>query len=158
MLRIESQQIFRFGLYEADLSRGVLLKGGLRVKLQSQPFRLLAFFLERPGEVITREEIRQRLWSADTFVEFDDGLNNAIKKLRIALSDSADNPRFIETVPREGYRFLVPITPLAPRVPEEVNGLSAEGFPEPEPASVRRPYRVFVLAGITVLTGTMLLA
>ena len=156
-MRIDSKQIIRFGLYEADLSRGVLLKGGLRVKLQSQPFRLLALFLERPGEVIPREEIRERLWSADTFVEFDDGLNNAIKKLRIALCDSADNARFIETLPREGYRFLVPVTHLAGPVPEEMSGQSAKGSSEPAPASVRRSYRVFILAGLTALVAAVLL-
>src|ERR1700722_13222769 len=103
------RKIARFGLYEVDLQECVLTKGGLRVRLQDQPFQVLAVLLERPGEVVTREEIRQRLWSADTFVEFDDGLNNAIKKLRSALSDAADNPRFIETIPRRGYRFLAPV-------------------------------------------------
>src|SRR5450755_2685679 len=108
------KKIARFGLYEADLQQFVLAKGGLRIKLQDQPFRLLAVLLERPGEVVTRDEIRQKLWSADTFVEFDDGLNNAIKKLRAALGDTADNPRFIETVPRRGYRFMAPVDFPAP--------------------------------------------
>src|ERR1700733_1997465 len=103
------RKIARFGLYEADLQGYVLTKAGLRIRLQDQPFQGLAVLVERPGEVVTREEIRQKLWSADTFVEFDDGLNNAIKKLRAALSDAADNPRFIETVPRRGYRFLAPV-------------------------------------------------
>ena len=103
--------IVKFGLFEADLQRLLLTKQGLRVKIQEQPFRLLALLLEHPGEVITREEIRQKLWAVDTFVEFDDGLNTAIKKLRAALGDSSDNPRFIETVPRRGYRFLAPVTP-----------------------------------------------
>src|ERR1043166_2476079 len=103
-------KVARFGLFEADCEQRVLTKGGLRVRLQDQPFQVLALLLERPGEVVTREEIRQKLWSADTFVEFDDGLNTAIKKLRTALGDSAENPRFIETVPRRGYRFLAPIT------------------------------------------------
>jgi DNA-binding winged helix-turn-helix (wHTH) protein/Flp pilus assembly protein TadD len=108
-LSASGKKIARFGLYEADLRGFVLTKGGLRVRLQDQPFQLLAVLLERPGEVVTREEIRQKLWPVDTFVEFDDGLNNAIKKLRAALSDAADNPRFIETVPRHGYRFLAPV-------------------------------------------------
>ena len=103
-------KIARFGLFEADLSQRVLTKGGLRVKLQEQPFQVLTLLLERPGEVITREEIQQKLWPANTFVEFDDGLNTAIKKLRLALQDAADNPRFIETVPRRGYRFLAPVS------------------------------------------------
>src|SRR5215813_4946457 len=100
----------RFGLFEADLEKRLLLKGGLRVKLQDQPFQVLALLLERPGEVVTREQIRQTLWPANTFVEFDDGLNTAMKKLRVALGDSAENPRFIETIPRRGYRFLAPVT------------------------------------------------
>jgi tetratricopeptide (TPR) repeat protein/DNA-binding winged helix-turn-helix (wHTH) protein len=100
----------RFGLFEADLERRLLLKGGLRVRLQDQPFQVLALLLERPGELVTREEIRQTLWPANTFVEFDDGLNTAMKKLRVALGDSAENPRFIETIPRRGYRFLAPVT------------------------------------------------
>jgi eukaryotic-like serine/threonine-protein kinase len=106
--------IVKFGLFEADVERLLLTKQGLRVKIQEQPFHLLALLLERPGEIITREEIRQRLWAADTFVAFDDGLNTAIKKLRTALVDSSENPRFIETVPRRGYRFLAPVTTSAP--------------------------------------------
>ena len=104
----------RFGLFEADLKQHTLTKGGLRIKVQDQPFQVLAMLLERPGELVTREDIRQQLWPADTFVEFDDGLNTAIKKLRAALGDSADNPRFIETVPRRGYRFLAPVTTQVP--------------------------------------------
>jgi DNA-binding winged helix-turn-helix (wHTH) protein/Tfp pilus assembly protein PilF len=99
-------KIVRFGLFEADLEQRLLSKEGIRVKLQDQPFQILVLLLERPYEVVTREEIQQKLWPADTYVAFDDGLNTAIKKLRLALADSADNPRFIETVPRRGYRFL----------------------------------------------------
>jgi TolB-like protein/DNA-binding winged helix-turn-helix (wHTH) protein/Flp pilus assembly protein TadD len=104
----------RFGLFEADFEQRILTKGGLRIKLQDQPFQVLAMLLERQGELVTREDIRHQLWPADTFVEFDDGLNTAIKKLRAALNDSADNPRFIETVPRRGYRFLAPVTTQVP--------------------------------------------
>jgi eukaryotic-like serine/threonine-protein kinase len=103
-------RIVRFGSFEADLREGVLTKAGFRIKLQEQPFQILAFLLERPGELVSRDEIRQKLWSQDTFVEFDDGLNTAVRKLRTALGDSADNPRFIETVPRRGYRFVAPVT------------------------------------------------
>jgi DNA-binding winged helix-turn-helix (wHTH) protein/tetratricopeptide (TPR) repeat protein len=103
-------KLVRFGLFEVDLEQRRLTKGGLRVKLQDQPFQVLALLLERPGEVITRDDIRQKLWPSDTFVEFDDGLNTAIKKVRAALSDSSDNPKFIETVPRRGYRFLAPVS------------------------------------------------
>jgi len=108
------RKIARFGLFEADLEQGILAKCGLRIRLQDQPFQVLVLLLQRPGEVVTREAIRQKLWAADTFVEFDDGLNTAIKKLRLALSDDANNPRFIETVPRHGYRFLAPVTLSAP--------------------------------------------
>jgi TolB-like protein/DNA-binding winged helix-turn-helix (wHTH) protein/Tfp pilus assembly protein PilF len=105
-----------FGLFEADFGRRVLTKGGLRVRLQEQPFRVLEMLLESPGELVGREEIRQRLWPSDTFVEFDDGLNTAIKKLRAALGDSAENPRFIETIPRRGYRFLAPVSMKRPAI------------------------------------------
>src|SRR5579859_2670866 len=103
--------IFKFGLFEADFPRLLLTKQGLRVKIQEQPLRLLQLLVEHPGELVSRDDIRQKLWPADTFVAFDDGLNTAIKKLRTALGDSPDNPRFIETVPRHGYRFLAPVTP-----------------------------------------------
>ena len=106
-------RVFRFGSYDVDLEQGTLSKGGIRIRLQGQPFQVLALLVERAGEVITREEIRQKLWSQDTFVEFDDGLNVAVRKLRGALGDSADNPRFVETVPRRGYRFLAPVTSSA---------------------------------------------
>src|SRR6266550_1135857 len=96
----------RFGVFEVDLRVGELRKKGIKVKLQDQPFQILQVLLERSGEVVTREELRGRIWPADTFVDFDQGLNNAIKRLRESLSDSPDNPRFIETVPRHGYRFI----------------------------------------------------
>jgi DNA-binding winged helix-turn-helix (wHTH) protein/predicted Zn-dependent protease len=99
----------RFGAFEVDLNSGELYKLGIRLKLQEQPFQVLALLLERPGEVVTREELRQRLWPADTFVDFDTGLNSAIKKLRDALADSAEKPRYIETLPRRGYRFIAPV-------------------------------------------------
>src|SRR5207248_10091748 len=98
--------LLRFGAFDVDLRAGELRKAGLKVRLQEQPFQVLAFLLEHPGEVVTRDELRQRLWPADTFVDFGDGLNNAIKKLRDALGDSADAPRFIETLPKHGYRFI----------------------------------------------------
>ena len=99
----------RFGLFEADLRAGELRRNGLKVKLQEQPFRLLTVLLEKPGEVVTRQELRSRLWPSDTFVDFDHSLNTAVKRLREALGDSADNPRFVETVARRGYRFLAPV-------------------------------------------------
>lgn len=100
----------RFGLFEADLSTGELRKSGVRIRIQAQPFRVLTFLLERPGEVITRDEIQQRLWGNDTIVDFEHSLGTAINKLREALGDSAENPRFIETLARRGYRFLAPVS------------------------------------------------
>jgi DNA-binding winged helix-turn-helix (wHTH) protein len=100
---------FRFGIYEADPGTGELRKSGLRMRVQEQPFQVLLALLARPGEVVTREQLRQALWPADTFVDFDHSLNTVINKLREALSDSASNPRFIETLARRGYRFLAPV-------------------------------------------------
>src|ERR1700691_3300207 len=103
------KRIFRFGVFEADANTGELRKAGLRLRLQEQPFQVLMLLLERPGEAITRDEIRQRLWPSDTFVDFDHSLNTNINKIREALNDSAANPRFIETLAKRGYRFLVPV-------------------------------------------------
>jgi DNA-binding winged helix-turn-helix (wHTH) protein len=96
----------RFGAFEVDLRSGEVHKHGVRLKLQDQPFRVLALLLEHSGDVVTREELRHKLWPADTFVDFDTGLNSAIKKLRDVLGDSAEEPRYIETLPRRGYRFI----------------------------------------------------
>ena len=101
---------FRFGLFEADAESGELRKSGIRIRLQAQPFRVLVCLLERPGEVVSREEIQQQLWGTDTIVDFDHSLGTAINKLREALGDSAENPRFIETLARRGYRFIAPVT------------------------------------------------
>jgi len=99
----------RFGCFEVDLRSGELRKKGLKIKLQEQPFQVLAMLLERPGGVVTREELRKKLWSDDTFVDFDQGLNRAINKIREALDDDAETPRFVETLPRRGYRFIAPV-------------------------------------------------
>jgi len=99
----------RFGVFEVDLRAAELRKRGVRIKLQEQPFRILSLLLEYPGEVVTREELRQKLWSAHTFVDFDRSLNKAMTKLRSALADSPENPRYVETIPRHGYRFLAPV-------------------------------------------------
>jgi DNA-binding winged helix-turn-helix (wHTH) protein len=98
--------IIRFAEYEADLRSGELLRQGHRLKLQEKPFQVLAALLARPGELVTRDELRESLWPADTFVDFEHGLNTAVNKVREALRDSASNPRFIETLPRRGYRFV----------------------------------------------------
>ena len=119
-----SPAVIRFEVFEVSLETAELCKSGRRVKLQEQPFRVLAMLLERRGEMVTREEMRQKLWPADTFVDFDHGLNSAVARLREALNDSAENPRFIETVPRRGYRFIahadLPASPdPSPDVPKE---------------------------------------
>ena len=100
MLENGDRSTVRFGLFEADLRSGELSRSGSKIRLQEQPFQILSLLLQKPGEVVTREELRARLWPADTFVDFDHGLNAAIKRLRDALGDSAENPRFIETLAR----------------------------------------------------------
>jgi len=105
----QSKRSYRFGLFVADIASGSLLRQGMRIRLQDQPFRVLTILLERAGEVVPREELRQKLWQADTYVEFDGSLNAALKRLRAALGDPADNPIFIETVPKRGYRFIAPV-------------------------------------------------
>jgi Tol biopolymer transport system component/DNA-binding winged helix-turn-helix (wHTH) protein len=104
-----SRQRLRFGLFEADLASGELYKHGRLIHVQEQPFRILAMLLERPGEVVSREEVQKKLWPEGTFVDFDEGLDTALKKLRQALGDSPQNPIFVETIPRRGYRFIAPV-------------------------------------------------
>src|SRR5579863_8160572 len=104
-----SGRIARFGVYELDLAAGELRKSGAKLRLQEQPFQVLALLLERAGDVVTREELRQKLWPADTFVDFDHSLNTAVNKLRETLGDSASSPRYIETLARRGYRFIAPV-------------------------------------------------
>lgn len=99
----------RFGLFEVNPESGELRKSGIRIRLQAQPFRILMMLLDRPGEVVTREEIQQQLWGADTIVDFDHSLGTAVNKIREALGDSAENPRFVETLSRRGYRFIAPV-------------------------------------------------
>jgi cholera toxin transcriptional activator len=120
------KRVFRFGLYQADAAAGELRKNGRKVRLQEQPFRVLLLLLERPGGVVTRDEIRQALWSDDTFVDFDHSLNTVVNKLRDALDDVAANPRFIETLSRRGYRFIAPV--------EVLSGGPAAAGPSPAPA------------------------
>ena len=105
----EDKRIVRFGVFEADLKTGELRRNGSKIRLQEQPFQILSVLLVRPGDVVSREELRARLWPSDTFVDFDHSLNTAVRRLRDALGDSAENPRFVETVARRGYRFLAPV-------------------------------------------------
>jgi eukaryotic-like serine/threonine-protein kinase len=147
----------RFGAFEVDLRSGELRKHGIRLKLQHQPFQVLALLIEHPGEVVTREELRQKLWPADTFVDFDTGLNSAIKKLRDALSDSAEESRYIETLPRRGYRFVAQVEKRGPSdsAAEEVLA------PHPPPALASRPWNkrlIFVAVCVTALLAVVALA
>jgi len=114
-----------FGVFEVDLRAAELRKHGVRIKLQEQPFQILSLLLEHPGEVVTREELREKLWPAHTFVDFDRSLNKAMTKLRAALGDSADSPRYVETIPRHGYRFLAPVY-LPPSEAAHENGTGDE--------------------------------
>ena len=112
-LPVASTRIVRFGVFEVDLKACELRKHGFRIKLAEQPFQVLALLLERPGEIVTREELRDRLWPGDTFVDFDHGLNNAVMRVREVLLDSSEHPRYVETVPRRGYRFVAPVEETA---------------------------------------------
>ena len=158
----ELPRIVRFGTFEADLSTRELRKGGARIKLQGQPFEVLAMLLERPGEPVLREELRQRLWSTDTFVDFDAGVNTAINRLREALNDSAENPRFIETLPRRGYRFIAPVQPESSGQ-TVANGsrakpFSSEAEPKASPASVpahRKRIRLLAL-GLALVVALLI--
>jgi cholera toxin transcriptional activator len=109
----ESPPRFRFGVFEVDASTGELRKQGIRIRLSAQPFQVLLMLLDRPGEVLTREEISQAIWSDGTFVDYEHGLNSAVNRIREALGDSATNPRFIETLARRGYRFVAPVQRIA---------------------------------------------
>lgn len=140
---------YKFGLYEADVASGELFREGRKLRMQEQPFQVLLALLEKPGEVVTREDLRQRLWPSDTFVDFDHSLNTAINKLRDALGDGAANPRFIETLPRRGYRFIAPVqfanasVPAAAvegtssPTPEQLPQLAGAELPQARPATAR---------------------
>jgi Tol biopolymer transport system component/DNA-binding winged helix-turn-helix (wHTH) protein len=121
------RRVYRFGLFEADLDLGTLTRQGAPVKLQEQPFRILALLLESSGEVLTREELRKKIWPEGTYVEFDGSMNTALMKLRAALNDSAENPLFIETVPRKGYRFIAPVELCQLETPAITTAIRIEG-------------------------------
>ena len=135
---------YRFGLFEADRRTGELRKQGRTLKLRGRPFDILILLLDHQGDIVTREELRQQLWAADTFVDFDHGLNSAVNRLRETLGDSAESPRFIETLPRRGYRFIAPID-IVPRgyavSPPLVPGV-------PPPIAIPRPSVVFTPVNI----------
>ncbi len=146
----QSGRVVRFGVFEADLLTRELRKRGARVRLQEQPFRLLQALLERPGQIVTREEIKEKLWPDDTFVDFDKSLNTAAQKLRQALGDSADSPRFLETVPKHGYRFIAPVdrVELAPASKESEGSSSKAGLWTVVARSDRTMFAVALLAAL----------
>lgn len=147
----------RFGPFEADLRSGELRKHGVRLKLQDQPFQILALLLEHAGDVVTREELRRRLWPADTFVDFDTGLNSAVKKLRDVLADSADKPRYIETIPRRGYRFIASLVDTSPATPLSSGPETHEiGSPQP-PNSIVPAAQSFSFSRLRLLFGAAVL-
>jgi DNA-binding winged helix-turn-helix (wHTH) protein/Tol biopolymer transport system component len=150
----QNARVMQFGVFEVDLQAGELHKSGLKIKLQEQPFQILAFLLEHPGQVVTREELQQRLWPADTFVDFDHSLNSAVKKLRQALGDDSDNPRFVETLPRRGYRFLAPLTGAVP-----ASDRLAEVSPLAKPKIGRKLvyYGLAILGAVIVTVGVLAL-
>ncbi len=161
--------IFRFGLYEADVARNTLTRSGVRVKIQDQPFRVLTLLLERAGEIVSRDELRQQLWPEGTYVDFDGSLNVILKKLRATLGDDSDNPRFIETVPKRGYRFLAPVSVAnqhvtdAPAPADPVVNLAPTQLPAgtvvlpvvvPARSAIARPLYITAAIGILV-AGTL---
>src|SRR5262250_3348620 len=144
----------QFGVFELDLRRAELRKRGIKVKLQEQPLKVLQVLLENPGQIVSREELRSRVWAANTFVEFDQGLYSAMARLRDALGDSSDNPRFIETVARRGYRFIARVNAIgAPQgdIPGAPKVDSRRGE-----ALWLRPMLLNVIAGL--VGGALLLA
>jgi DNA-binding winged helix-turn-helix (wHTH) protein len=144
---IQPNPIFRFGLYELDGASGELRKDGkLRLRLQGQPLEVLLQLVTRAGQVVTREELRLQLWPADTFVDYDHSLNTAVNKLRDALSDSAENPRFIQTVPRRGYRFIASVERAGEAASAALPITESQGSEGPMPATAASEKRNFVLS------------
>jgi DNA-binding winged helix-turn-helix (wHTH) protein/tetratricopeptide (TPR) repeat protein len=139
----------RFDAFEVDMRSGEVRKHGIRLKLHGQPFQVLSLLLEHPGDLVTREELRQKLWPGDTFVDFDTGLNSAVKKLRDALCDSAEEPRYIETLPRRGYRFIAPVENGDLTAPAAVHEKPAV-VPLPTPLSLTKRWRVLGVAAFVL--------
>jgi len=152
----EAPPLLRFGIFDLNIQTGELRKAGLRMRLQEQPFKLLSVLLERPGELISRDELKRRLWGESEFGDFDQAINVAVKKLRSTLGDDADNPRFIETLPRRGYRFIAPITGMengAPTPSPVADKREAIATPSP---SVHRSLRyVIFIAGALILIASV---
>ena len=151
-----SRTLVRFGVFELDADSRELRKQGLKVRLQDQPFQVLQILLEHPGTVVTREELQRLIWPSDTFVDFDRGVYNAVKKLREALGDSAESPRFIETLSRRGYRFIAPVSANGSTAPStEPSSIVAEQTPARASRSTLR-WSLAVAFGIAMLLGTVI--
>src|ERR1700751_2679219 len=142
----QSRPAVKFGAFHADLAARELRKSGLKIRLRDQAFQVLSVLLENAGQLVTREELRQKLWSADTFVDFDNGLNAAINRIREALGDSAEKPRFVETLPRRGYRFIAPVSGV-----DEVGLAPTEGSRVAIPAKRRLTLRPRTITGLAAL-------
>jgi TolB-like protein/DNA-binding winged helix-turn-helix (wHTH) protein len=164
---IQAPEVRRFGAFEIDLRSGELRKNGMRLRLSGQPFQILAALVDRPGEVVTREELNSKLWPADTFVDFDHGLNNAVARIREVLDDSSDTPRYVETIPRRGYRFIAPVSngrsaaaaPASLVAPSREVASPSAVAPLVQPASgVARSTRRWVLLGTLAALAIVALA
>src|ERR1051325_8642479 len=148
----------RFGSFEINLQSNELRKNGMRLRLSGQPFQVLAVLIEHAGEVVTREELHSRLWKADTFVDFDHGLNNAVARIREVLDDSSGTPRYVETIPRRGYRFIAPLADVQPSIPVGLATEPATSAPRPitsaDPAVPEdRPLQTKVPSGRRTVAG-----
>jgi DNA-binding winged helix-turn-helix (wHTH) protein len=139
-MTLPSPARIRFGLFEVDTRSGELRRNGYKIDLQDQPFQALLLLLEHPGEVVTRDDLHKHLWPQDTFVDFDRGLNKAINKLRYALRDDAEKPRYIETLPQRGYRFIATVEPALPAATEAVElALKPSAVQAPSLPQIREP-------------------
>ena len=154
----QAGSVIRFGVFELDARSGELRRSGVLLNLQDQPLKVLECLLERPGELVTREALRQRLWPGDTFVDFEQGVNAAVKRLRETLGDSAESPRFVETLPRRGYRFIAPVERddgdrpgLAPSALDQSVSVAGKQAPstlvEKQPSASRRKRHALIAAG-----------
>ncbi len=133
----KSARVFRFGVFEVDAATGELRKQGLRIRMQEQPAQFLLILLDRAGEVVSREEIRRKLWPPDTFVDFDQGLGASLRKLRQALGDDAETPRYIETIPKQGFRFVAPVERISAPPQGETAVLAIRAIVPPAPEAHR---------------------
>src|SRR5215831_9153672 len=146
VINVSKKRVARFGVFELDLDAGELRKQGVRIQLQPKPLQMLAILLERPGEIVTREELRRRLWDDDTFVDYESGLNTAANRLRLKLGDSAETPRYVETMARSGYRFIAPVERVEWEPP------AASPAPEPKRSASRLPW---IIAAAAIVIAVM---